>query len=221
MSSQVSHRFSAPRRGRHRGQQSAGQYRYRPPCAKACSPPSPTSAPGPASRPSCCCAKAARSSPAPTSPNSRVPRRRRNFATLFRQLEQLPVPVVAAMHGTAMGGGLEIALACHYRVALGRERRFGFPEVTLGIIPGAGGTQRMPRLIGVEKTLEMILAARPVDVATGLRAGLHRCASAGRFARRPRSPIAQSLLRKAPPECGAPRSAASIRRPRRLPLSNG
>lgn len=84
------------------------------------------------------------------------------YRQLFRQFEALPAPVVAAMHGTVMGGGLEIALACHYRVAA-PGTRFGFPEVTLGIIPGAGGTQRMPRLIGVEKTLDMILSARPVD----------------------------------------------------------
>lgn len=84
------------------------------------------------------------------------------YRHLFGQFEALPVPVIAAMHGTVMGGGLEIALACHYRVAA-PGTRFGFPEVTLGIIPGAGGTQRMPRLIGVEKTLDMILSARPVD----------------------------------------------------------
>jgi 3-hydroxyacyl-CoA dehydrogenase len=98
------------------------------------------------------------------------PPKEAEFRDLFRQLEQLPVPVVAGMHGTAMGGGLEIALACHYRVAA-PEARFGLPEVTLGIIPGAGGTQRMPRLIGVEKTLELILAARPVDAATGIKLG--------------------------------------------------
>ncbi len=92
------------------------------------------------------------------------------FRDLFRELEQLPVPVVAGMHGVVMGGGLEISLACHYRVAL-PGTRFGLPEVTLGIIPGAGGTQRMPRLIGVEKTLDLILAARPVDVATGIQLG--------------------------------------------------
>jgi 3-hydroxyacyl-CoA dehydrogenase len=98
------------------------------------------------------------------------PPREAEFRDLFRQLEQLPVPVVAGMHGVAMGGGLEIALACHYRVAIG-QARFGFPEVTLGIIPGAGGTQRMPRLIGVERTLEMVLAGRPVDVATAIAQG--------------------------------------------------
>lgn len=92
------------------------------------------------------------------------------YRNLFRELEQLPVPVVAGMHGVVMGGGLEIALACHYRVAL-PGTRFALPEVTLGIIPGAGGTQRMPRLIGVERTLELIISARPVDVATGVSLG--------------------------------------------------
>jgi 3-hydroxyacyl-CoA dehydrogenase len=98
------------------------------------------------------------------------PPKEAEYRDLFRQLEQSPLPVVAGMHGVVMGGGLEIALACHYRVAV-PGTRFGLPEVTLGIIPGAGGTQRMPRLIGVEKTLDLILAARPVDVATGVKLG--------------------------------------------------
>jgi 3-hydroxyacyl-CoA dehydrogenase len=98
------------------------------------------------------------------------PPKEAEFRDLFRQLEQLPVPVVAGMHGVVMGGGLEIALACHYRVAA-PGTRFGLPEVMLGIIPGAGGTQRLPRLIGVEKTLDLILTARPVDVATGIALG--------------------------------------------------
>ena len=98
------------------------------------------------------------------------PPKEAEFRDLFRQLEQLPVPVVAGMHGVAMGGGLELALACHYRVAA-PDARFGLPEVTLGVIPGAGGTQRMPRLIGAEKALELILAARPVDVPTAIKLG--------------------------------------------------
>jgi 3-hydroxyacyl-CoA dehydrogenase len=98
------------------------------------------------------------------------PPKEAEYRDLFRQFEQLPVPVVAGMHGVVMGGGLEISLACHYRVAVAGTR-FGFPEVTLGIIPGAGGTQRMPRLIGVEKTLDLVIAGRPVDVATGLAMG--------------------------------------------------
>jgi 3-hydroxyacyl-CoA dehydrogenase len=92
------------------------------------------------------------------------------FRELFAQFEALPVPVVAAMHGTVLGGGLELALACHYRVAV-PGTRFGLPEVTLGIIPGAGGTQRMPRLIGVDNALELIISARPVDVARALALG--------------------------------------------------
>jgi len=92
------------------------------------------------------------------------------YRRLFNAIENLPFPVVAAMHGTVMGGGLEIALASHYRVAA-PGTRFGLPEVTLGIIPGAGGTQRMPRLIGVEKTLELVLGARPVDAARAIELG--------------------------------------------------
>src|SRR6476659_4028286 len=74
------------------------------------------------------------------------------------------------MHGTVFGGGVEIALACHFRVAA-PGTRFGLPEVTLGIIPGAGGTQRLPRLIGVEATLDLIIGARPVDTAKAIELG--------------------------------------------------
>lgn len=98
------------------------------------------------------------------------PPREEEYRRLFNGWENLPVPLVVAMHGTVMGGGLEIALACHYRVAA-PGTRFGLPEVTLGIIPGAGGTQRLPRLIGVEKTLELILSARPVDTARAIELG--------------------------------------------------
>ncbi len=92
------------------------------------------------------------------------------YRKLFARFEQQQVPVVAAMFGTVMGGGLEITLACHYRVAA-PGTRFGLPEVTLGIIPGAGGTQRMPRLIGVEKALDFIIGARPVDTTAAIEWG--------------------------------------------------
>jgi 3-hydroxyacyl-CoA dehydrogenase len=92
------------------------------------------------------------------------------YRVMFFKLENLEVPLIAAMHGTVLGGGLEIALACHYRIAV-PGTRFGFPEVTLGIIPGAGGTQRMPRLIGVDNTLDLILSAKPVDAQQGLKLG--------------------------------------------------
>src|SRR4029077_14382712 len=72
--------------------------------------------------------------------------------------------------GSSRGGALKISLACHYRLAV-PSTRFSFPEVTPGIIPGAGGTQRMPRLIGVEKTLDMVLNAKPVDTKTAVEWG--------------------------------------------------
>jgi 3-hydroxyacyl-CoA dehydrogenase len=89
------------------------------------------------------------------------PPREVEYRTLFGGYESLEIPVVAAMHGTVMGGGLELALACHYRVAAATTR-FALPEVTLGIIPGAGGTQRLPRLIGAERALDFILSAKPI-----------------------------------------------------------
>ena len=90
------------------------------------------------------------------------PPREVEYRTLFNGFEALDLPVVAAMHGTVMGGGLEIALACHYRIA-SPTTRFALPEVTLGIIPGAGGTQRLPRLIGAGRALDFILSAKPVS----------------------------------------------------------
>ena len=81
---------------------------------------------------------------------------------LIAGMEQSPKLLVAAMHGTALGGGLETALGCHYRCALATAQ-VGLPEVNLGLLPGAGGTQRLPRLAGVERALEWILSGRHVD----------------------------------------------------------
>jgi len=89
----------------------------------------------------------------------------------FELIEDCPKPVVMAMHGTALGGGLELAMAGHYRVA-SRDARLGQPEVNLGIIPGAEGTQRLPRLVGVEKALEMCVSGRPISADDALHAGL-------------------------------------------------
>ena len=79
-------------------------------------------------------------------------------------IEAMPKPVVAALHGTALGGGFELALACHFRVAV-PGARVGLPEVKLGLLPGAGGTQRLPRLIGPEKALQMIVTGEPIGAA--------------------------------------------------------
>lgn len=77
---------------------------------------------------------------------------------VFRQMEKAPVPVVAAINGTALGGGYEVCLACHYRIAVNSPKiQIGLPEVTLGILPGAGGTQRLPRLIGYQKAIPLLL----------------------------------------------------------------
>jgi 3-hydroxyacyl-CoA dehydrogenase len=86
-------------------------------------------------------------------------------------LEHLPTPVVAAIHGFAFGGGLELAQACHYRVAAAAAQ-VGQPEVKLGIIPGAGGTQRLPRLAGLAKAAEMCATGNPISAAEAHRAGM-------------------------------------------------
>jgi 3-hydroxyacyl-CoA dehydrogenase len=86
-------------------------------------------------------------------------------------IEGSPKPVVSAIHGTALGGGLEVTLACHYRVGV-KGARFGLPEVKLGILPGAGGTQRLPRVVGVEKGLQMMVSGDPIGADEALRAGL-------------------------------------------------
>src|SRR5882762_10023639 len=85
-----------------------------------------------------------------------------SLADLFALIESSPKPVVAAINGLALGGGLELAMACHYRVAAAAAQ-LGQPEVKLGILPGAGGTQRLPRLVGVERALNMIVSGNPAS----------------------------------------------------------
>ena len=86
-------------------------------------------------------------------------------------IEAMPKPVVAALHGTALGGGFELALACHFRVAV-PGARVGLPEVKLGLLPGAGGTQRLPRLVGPEKALRMIVTGEPIGAAEARADGI-------------------------------------------------
>src|SRR5690349_590106 len=87
------------------------------------------------------------------------------------RIEACTKPVVAAIHGTALGGGLEVALSCHYRVAV-PSAKLGTPEVKLGLLPGAGGTQRLPRVAGVKKALEMCATGNPIDAKEGFDCGL-------------------------------------------------
>lgn len=93
-------------------------------------------------------------------------------------IEAANKPVVAAIHGQALGGGLEIALGCHYRVAA-QSAKLGLPEVLLGLIPGAGGTQRLPRLIGAEAALDMITSGKPVNATKAEALGLVDLVSEG------------------------------------------
>ncbi|MBC7779858.1 MAG: enoyl-CoA hydratase/isomerase family protein [Proteobacteria bacterium] len=90
---------------------------------------------------------------------------------MFARLDALPMPSVAVINGYAFGGGLELALACTFRLA-SRNAKVGLPEVKLGLIPGYGGTQRLPRLIGEARALEMILTGRTVDADEAHRIGL-------------------------------------------------
>lgn len=107
--------------------------------------------------------------------------RTRELHAALRKLETCGKPVAMALPGTALGGGLEIALAGHYRVAADNARaRFGLPEVTLGLLPGGGGTQRLPRLIGIQNALPLLLEGKKLKAAEALKLGiLHAVVPAG------------------------------------------
>ena len=92
---------------------------------------------------------------------------------VFDRLEQLPIPVIAAIHGACLGGGLELALACHKRICTDdAATRIGLPEVLLGLIPGSGGTQRLPRLIGMPSALDLMLTGKKLDARRAKKMGL-------------------------------------------------
>lgn len=90
---------------------------------------------------------------------------------VLEDMDNASKPVVAAIHGTALGGGLETALCCHFRVS-NDSAQLGLPEVKLGLLPGAGGTQRLPRVVGVEKALQMVTSGTPIGAAEALECGL-------------------------------------------------
>ena len=123
---------------------------------------------------------------------------------VMNTVASLPIPVIAAVHGFAMGGGLELALACDLRIAA-PDTRLGLPETTLGLIPGYGGTQRLPRLIGEARALDMILTGRLVDAEEAHAMGL-----VSRIADDPRAEaerLARSMLRSAPVALGLAKEA--------------
>jgi len=121
---------------------------------------------------------------------------------LLMRIEEASKPWVAAIHGTALGGGLEVAMACHHRLVDPRAR-LGLPEVTLGVIPGAGGTVRLPRLVPAETALQMIATGKPISAQAATKAGLADALSSGdlraeaiAFARTAPPPV--PLLQRAP-----------------------
>ena len=132
-------------------------------------------------------------------------------------------PTIAAVHGTPLGGGLELTMGCHFRVAAAGTR-LGLPEIKLGLIPGAGGTQRLPRLVGIEKALPMILSGDPIPAKDALAAGLvdeiiegDLVAGAVEFARSvlaEKRPLQRVKDREDKLE-GDPRQSGEIRRDRR------
>jgi len=93
------------------------------------------------------------------------------YRSVMSTIENCPKPVIAALHGTALGGGLETAMACHFRVAVA-SARMGLPEITLGVLPGSGGTQRLPRLVGARAALEMVISGAPIDATRAHALGL-------------------------------------------------
>ena len=117
------------------------------------------------------------------------------FNRVLADLEALNIPVVAALHGTVLGGGLELALACHYRVCAAGTL-FGMPEVTLGLLPGSLGTQRLPRLIGIEPAFRMISTGRSVNASEAEKSGLvDRCVETDPFVAA--KELAQTLISQA------------------------
>lgn len=136
-----------------------------------------------------------------------------DLTSVVGTIEMCSKPWVAAIHGTALGGGLEVALGCHYRVAL-PSAKMGLPEVHLGILPGAGGTQRLPRIVGAEAAVEMITTGKPVSAAKAQSLGLVAELVEGDLAEGAKSSRAARLARNRPGLTARPQSLP-------LPLQNG
>jgi enoyl-CoA hydratase len=137
----------------------------------------------------------------------------------LRHIENFPKPVVAAINGFALGGGCELAMACHLRVAAANAK-LGQPEVKLGIIPGYGGTQRLPRLVGRARALEMILTGEPISAQTALEWGLvNRIAPTARETVAEAERLLAPILERAPLAVAA--SMEAVRRGRNLPQTEG
>lgn len=118
---------------------------------------------------------------------------------VFSRIERFPKPVIAAINGFALGGGCELAMSCHFRIMVNSERAvIGQPEIDLGIIPGWGGTQRLPRLVGKTKALEMLLLGTRISASEALAIGLiNRVSKPGELMKDAKE-LATTLAKKAP-----------------------
>ena len=142
----------------------------------------------------------------------------RKGLAIYGRLAALPAPVIAAINGLALGGGLELALACDLRIA-GESAKLGAPEVTLGLIPAYGGTQRLPRLVGVAKAKELIFTGAMISAAEALKIGLvNKTVPAGQELRAARD-LAHTIAQRAPKAVQA--AKRSIVEGLGLPLAQG
>ncbi|MCE9649274.1 MAG: enoyl-CoA hydratase/isomerase family protein [Parvibaculum sp.] len=138
-------------------------------------------------------------------------------STVFDKVDRLPKPTIAAINGFAQGGGFEFALCCDLRIADPGDYRIGLPETNIGIFPGAGGTERLPRLIGEARALELILRGRTVEPDEALALGMvHEVASRGALARA--QEIAKELAAK--PPRGLAEAKALVKGAANLPLDD-
>ena len=149
-----------------------------------------------------------------------------SLSDIIRLIEDCPKPVVALIHGVAFGGGLELALGCHYRLA-SSEARLALPEVKLGLIPGAGGTQRLPRLVGIDVAIDLVTSGRPVGADEAAALGLVDALIEGDeiefavdFAHRGSTQLPVPLSQRASPE-GPPTSAFVEKRARVVRRARG
>jgi len=121
-----------------------------------------------------------------------------NGQTLFDRIEQFSIPIIASIHGAALGGGLELAMACHMRIVT-KDAQLGLPELTLGIIPGFAGTQRLPQFVGMAKAYEMILSGRPITGQAAAEKGLANIAVAEDELESTTASLAKSIAAKSKP----------------------
>lgn len=142
----------------------------------------------------------------------------RHAATWIDVLADARKPTLAALHGYCLGGGLEIAAACDIRIAA-ENATFGLPEVSLGIVPGAGGTQRLPRIVGLGHALRLIMTGERIDAAAALRIGLVSDVVPGEQLDTRAADLAHRLARYAPQAVAYAKEA--VRRGSELPLAEG